>query len=118
MWFILVCNCLCLFSVIKLRLGGNGRAGGDCHKKHKKARKKNDGRIIKGRIIRFFVLKVEQLADFLLMFQQAKIRKISGLSAALSVPPCLCGLVLVPMPGFVVRVTIYFLATKRTKKNI
>ena len=69
----------------------------------KEAKKNNDGRIIKGRIIHFFVLKLEQLAYFFLLVQQEKIRKISGLSAVLSVPRCLCGLVLLPMPGFVFR---------------
>ena len=69
-------------------------------------------------MIRFFVLKVEHLADFALLFQQGKIRQISGLSSAFSVPPCLCGLVLLPLPGFVVRGAIYFLAaTKNTKKH-
>ena len=42
----------------------------------------------------FLVLKLEQLADFALMFQQGKIRQISEISAAFSVPRCLCGLVL------------------------
>ena len=65
-----------------------------------------DAFLQKGQITRplSFGLKVEQLADFaLLMFQQGKIRQISGLSAILSVPRCLCGLVLLPMPGFVFR---------------